>query len=341
MRQINKILYITNNNVYIHIENDTIVLIIDNDEKMRIPSNLIEQIIVFGNTTISSYLIKYCSDKNIILSYVSVYGNFYGRFYGKTNGNIILRKRQYELYKSTYSVEIVRNMILGKIVNSKNLLLRCNRDIDDEEKNDKIIIQVNKLSNIINQLKTAKSIDEIRGLEGSAASIYFGCFDLLLKTNDPKMLFDKRTKYPPENNFNALLSLLYTLFTTTITSALESFGLDSSLGYMHTIKPGRASLSLDLIEEFRAPIIDKFVITLINRKQITSDDFKKTGEGIHLKENSLKKVLTLWEKHKEEEIEYPLYKTKVKIKQLPYLQSQLLAQTIREDILQYPPFKWK
>lgn len=232
-------------------------------------------------------------------------------------------------------------MILGKFINCKHVLQRASRDSIDINKKSHLIDAINKIDSNIKLLKDLDNIDSIRGLEGAVATIYFNVFDDMLKTDNEKMFFIKRSKRPPENNCNALLSLFYTLLTLNITSALEVYGLDSSLGYMHTLRPGRASLSLDLIEELRSPIVDKFVINLINLKQISDKDFENKEEGIKLKENSLKKVLNLWEQYKENEVYYSLYKTKVKIKNIPYLQAQLLAQTIRGDIKQYPPFKWK
>lgn len=341
MKQINKVIYIINDNTYLHCQVDAIVIEIDNEEKLRIPVNIIEQIIIFGNTTISSALLKLCNSNNIIISYVSTYGNFLGRFYGKTNGNIFLRKKQYDLINTEKGINIAKNMILGKVINSKNVLLRVSRDSVNNIKKDNILKAIEKIKIESKKLKLCNNIDSIRGIEGNIASIYFGVFDDMLKIDDESMLFKKRSKRPPENNCNALLSLLYTLFTINITSALESFGLDSSCGFMHSLKSGRASLSLDLIEEFRAPIIDKFIITIINRKQITSIDFENKNEGIVLKESSLKKMLKLWEDYKETEINYSLYNQKIKIKMISYLQAQLLAQTIREDIEQYPPFKWR
>lgn len=342
MKIINKILYVTTENLVLHCHNKTITLTFKDEEKLRIPISLIEEIIIFGNTMISNYVIKECYENNIIISYVSVYGNFCGRFYGKTNGNILLRKKQYDLYNNMDErVKIVKNIILGKFVNSKNVLMRVAKDSNEIKKKNSLIEAANKINSNINILKNMNNIDSIRGLEGAVANIYFNSFDSMLKTNDSLMFFDKRSKRPPKNNCNAILSFLYTLLTLNVTSGLESFGLDSSLGYMHSIKPGRASLSLDLIEEFRAPIVDKFVITLINRKQLSSNDFENGIEGIKLKDKSLKRILNLWEEHKDTEILHPLYNQKVKIKLIPYLQAQLLAQCIRGDIEQYPPFKWR
>lgn len=342
MIQINKVLYITHDDLYLYIQNENIIIKNnENVEKLRVPLLLIEGIVIFGNTTISNYVIKICSDYNIIISYVSVYGNYYGRFCGKNNGNIFLRKKQYEMYGTTKSIELVKNIILGKVLNSRNVLLRVIRDCEDIEKKNNLIESSNKILEISKNLKDANTIDSIRGIEGSIANIYFSTFDNMLKVEDERMLFQKRSKRPPENYCNCLLSLLYTLLTMNVTSALETYGLDSSCGYMHTLKSGRASLSCDLVEEFRAPIVDKFVINLINRKQITQKDFEFGENGIVLTKQGLKKVLDLWEKHKENEVFYPLYNKKVKIKVVPYLQAQLMAQYIRGDIEKYPPFKWK
>lgn len=339
--QINKVLYITNDDLYIKCINENLVIINNKtEEKITIPLIILEEIVIFGNTTISNYLIKNCTENNIVISYVSTYGNFYGRFYGKNTGNVFLRQKQY-LLNEEKRLNFCKNSILAKSLNYKNLVLRMNRDCDDIDKKNKLVDCANKIGNNCAKIKDCDNIDSLRGLEGDISNIYFGNFDNMIKTKDEDMFFHKRSKKPPKNNCNAVLSLLYTLLTMNVTAGLETFGLDSQYGYMHSLRSGRASLSCDIVEEFRGLFVDKFVLTLINRNQINSSDFEFGEDGIRLNKNSMKKVLDLWEKFKEEEILFPLYNTKVKRKIIPYLQAQLLAQYIRGDIEQYPPFRWK
>ena len=339
---IQKVLYILNDDVYLSLQGESLVLKHQDIEKLRLPLNSIEIIVLFGNNIISNHLIKACSDVGIILSYVNIYGNFIGRFYGKKSGNVFLRKNQYLLYdKEDNSLELVKNIMLSKFLNSANLLKYYSRFSKDKEVAELFYDGAVKILEQSKKINEIESIDELRGLEGAISSIYFDHFDLLIKTKDLDMKFQTRSKNPPLNNCNSLLSLFYTLYTLNVTSGLESFGLDSQLGYMHRMRSGRASLSCDIIEEFRSPIVDRLVIKIINLSQVSSKDFEKTEEGIKLKKDSLKRVLQLWEAYKEEEIYHPFLRKNVKIKLLPYIQSQLLAQFIRGDIESYPAFYFK
>ncbi len=341
MIDINKTLYILNDNTYLHVDHDSFLIECD-DQKTRVPVNLIEQIIIFGSTSISDYFIRFCSENNIFVSYVSFYGKYYGGLRGKfKNSNIFLRQKQYRLYEdNSFRTSFSKNVVLGKILNQYGTLLYAAKNTD-EENNVKLVYAAGQLKTSLAQLKESETIEEIRGVEGKASSTYFGVFDNMLKTSNKEMLFIKRSKRPPENNCNALLSFLYTLLNLNCIAALESFGLDSFLGYMHTLKPGRESLANDLIEEFRSPVVDRFVVTLINRKQIKPDDFEHKGTSIYLKEASRKKVLLLWEEDRNKTVFFPLYKRNAPKKLLPYLQAQLLAQYIRGDISEYPPYIWE
>ena len=338
MRHIGKNLYLLSENNYIHVDNDDILITNENGQNTRIPPSLIENIVVFGNNTISSFLLRFCSKHNIGLSYVSEYGKLYGRFSGEFNRCIVLRKKQYDLYQTNKSFSFSKSIILAKAVNSKNNLLQCVKDATDENKKDALIVAANTISSFKEMLLNCQTDEELLGIEGKISQIYFSHFDSMLKTKDEKMLFIERSRRPPENFCNCLLSFLYTLYTNDITSALESAGLDSYLGYNHKLHPGRQSLSLDVLEEFRAVIIDRFVITIINRKQITPKDFSNKEHVISLSEEGRKKLLKLWEDYKETKIKHSLYNKEVEIKLLPYLQEQLLAQFIRGDIDEYPPF---
>ena len=338
MRKIGKNIYILSDDNYISIDGEDIVVKNSEENKIRIPAILVENIVVFGNTTITSSVIRFCSKHNINLTYASAYGKIYGRFVGEFNRCIVLRKQQYDIYNTERAFEIPKNIMLAKFINSKNTLMQCAKDSVDDNKREKLLYAVEQISSIKEALFNCNNDKELMGIEGRVAQIYFGVFDNMLKTKDENMLFVERSKRPPENFCNCLLSFLYVLYTNDITAALESVGLDSYLGYNHKIHPGRQSLSLDLLEEFRSCIVDKFVITLINRKQITSKDFETKNNEIKLNENGRKKLLKLWEEYKSNTIYHNYYDKKVEIKLLPYLQAQLLAQFIRGDIDNYPAF---
>lgn len=340
MRQINKTIYVLNDDYYIHCENEALVFRKKNEEICRIPSLGIEQIIIFGNTTVSSYLIGYCCKHNILLSYVTKYGNYQGSFYGEMNGNVLLRKKQYSLFNTDQERQIAKNIVLGKAINSRHTLLRAAKNAKEEEKS-AINIACDKIRELIEKVIMADSISSIRGLEGVIADIYFAQFDKMIKTNDSTMLFVKRSRKPPLNNCNAALSLLYTLATLNCVSAIECAGLDSEFGFLHALRSGRHSLACDLVEEFRSCMVDRYVIKMINLRKITSNDFENDGSGIRFKEKKLNEFLNEWEDYKSQELEHPLYKKKIQIKAIPYIQAQLLAENIRGDISEYPPIEWR
>lgn len=348
MIQVKKVLYILNPNTYIHCENDVFEVItkmIDSDgveskKAVNVPALTIEQIVIFGPAIVSDFLVGYCSKHKIPISYVSQYGVYYGRMCGKNVGNVLLRRKQYQMYDSSEKLAIAKNIVLGKAINQKNLLEYMAKSI--EERTSQKLSQASQIiSGMLGDIAAAKTVDEVRGLEGSIASNYFDQFDNMIKQKSTGMEFEKRSKRPPENNCNALLSFLYTMLTLNCTAALESFGLDSAVGYLHELHPGRDSLSCDLIEEFRAPFVDRFVLTLINRKQVTQKDFESVSGNIQLKEMAKRKILTEWENSKNEKVSFPLYKKDVQRKLIPYLQAQLLAQYIRGDIPEYPPYIWE
>ena len=309
-------------------------------EKSRIPAHTIEAIICLCNTTVSTPFIGFCGENGIALSFHSDNGKFYGRIYGSVSGNVLLRKKQYEWIGSHKSAEVVRNIILGKIVNSRNMLTRAARNTTEE----KALILKEQAEKLLEQeysLECAKTIDSIRGIEGAAATVYFRAFDAMLKTDEVEMMFEKRSRRPPENRVNALLSFAYMLLKNDTQSALESVGIDPAAGYLHTLRPGRPSMALDLMEELRAPLCDRFVISLINLKQITASDFDTEGIEYKLKDKARRKVIQEWQLRKKETITHPYLKEKIPIGLIPYCQAMLLARHFRGDIDGYPPFIWR
>ena len=340
MRRVNKTIYVTSDGYYIHCENDSLVFRKEENELVRIPVVSIEQLVIFGNTTISSFLVGFCAKHNILLTYVSSHGMYYGTFHGAISGNVLLRQKQYSIKGQPKEVDIARNIVLGKAINSRHTLIRAIKNAS-EDRAMNLKQAAEKIKGNIAKLEKTNNIDGLRGLEGIIAEIYFSQFDNMLKTSDSDMRFDKRSKRPPENYCNSALSLLYTLLTSNCESALNSVGLDSEFGYLHSLRPGRHSLACDLIEELMTCIVDRFVITMINRKQITGKDFEKDESGIKFKDNKISEFLNKWEEYKSEEIVHPLYKTKVQIKTIPYIQAQLLAQCVRGDIVEYPPIEWR
>lgn len=340
MKKLGNTLYILTENSYLHCDNGTICVKVSGTEKIRIPAHTIDAIICLCNTTVSSPFIGFCGENGISLSFHSNNGKFYGRIYGAVNGNVLLRKKQYQWIDNPESIEVVRNILQGKFINSRNLILKSSRGTTDDNSN-KLKNTALLLSEQAELLDKAESIDSMRGIEGAAASIYFQSFDAMLKSSEEDMKFEKRSRRPPENRVNALLSFTYMLMKNDMQSALESVGLDPSAGYLHTLRPGRPSLALDMMEELRASLCDRFVISLINLKQIQSKDFDTKDGAFNLSDDARKTVIREWQQRKKEIITHPFLKEKIEIGLIPYCQSMLLARHIRGDIDGYPPFIWR
>lgn len=342
MKKLNNVLYILTADSYLYCQNDTIAVKIGGDEKVRIPSHTIESIVCFGNTTVSTPFIAFCSERKIGLTFLSDYGKFYGRIYGAVSGNVLLRKKQYQsMDDEVISTEIVLNILYGKIANSKNVLLRGARENSSKDSQNALYKAVEQLSEIAQAMSQADDIIRLRGLEGVAASTYFGVFDHMLKTDDEQLRFVKRSKRPPENAVNALLSFMYMLLKNDVQSALETVGLDPAGGFLHALRPGRPSLALDIMEELRSPLCDRLVLSLINLKQIKADDFANEMDRVILSDKARRLVIDVWQKRKKEEIIHPYINEKISIGLIPYVQAQLLARFFRGDIVNYPPFIWR
>ena len=309
----------------------------------RIPLHNLEGIVSFGYRGTSPALMGACVERNISLCYLTPQGKFLARISGRVKGNVILREQQYTSKNDEkISLEIARNCILGKVYNARWVLERAIRDhalqIDTNRVKDASVF----LKNALERIRNAESKEQLRGYEGEAASIYFGVFDELILQQKKEFVFRGRNKRPPLDNVNALLSFVYTLLTNSITSALESVGLDPYVGYLHTDRPGRASLSLDMIEELRAILADRFVLTLINKKIISGKNFSAKENGAVLMDDDLRKnVLTEWQNKKKETITHPYLKEKVEWGMVPYVQAMLLARYLRGDLDGYPVFLWK
>lgn len=340
MKKLLNVLYILTENSYLHCENGSICVKAGGTEKTRIPAHTIESIICLCNTTVSTPFIGFCSENGISLSFHSDTGKFYGRICGAVSGNVLLRQKQYQWIGEKQSIAVVCNMISGKLLNSRNVLMKSARSTASENK-ERLHQAAQMLSDQQAALENVSDIDSIRGIEGAAATVYFRAFDAMLKTDDNDLIFDKRSRRPPENRVNALLSFVYMLLKNDTQSALESVGLDPAAGYLHTLRPGRPSLALDLMEELRAPLCDRFVISLLNLKQIKSNDFDTTNGEYRLRDDARRQVIREWQLRKKEQITHPFLKEKIEIGLIPYCQAMLLARHMRGDLDGYPPFIWR
>jgi len=332
-------LYITSPDAYIRKEGMTFVVEIEDKKALQAPVHTIENIVCFGFKPLTPALMAFCVENNIGISYMSMHGKFLARVYGEQRGNVLLRKTQYAMHdEEERSVLIAKNIIAAKITNSRSVLQRHKRNHGDSA-DGRISKSIDDLARYIKLVQNAHNLDVLRGYEGDAASIYFGCFNELITSQKEDFAMNGRTKRPPLDYVNALLSFVYMLLVNELRSAMETTGLDPQVGFLHRIRPGRPSLALDLMEEFRAYIADRVVLNLINLKQVTKADFERreTGE-IRISDRGRKEVLMAYQKKKDEVIEHPFLGDKTTVGLLPHIQAMLLARYIRGDMEQYPPF---
>lgn len=337
MITIGKTVYCLTDGTYIHCDNDSIVFELSSGMKQKLAYHVISEIIIFHTTTLSTYVMDKCGQHNIIVHYISNYGYYKGSYFGRYSSNVILRKCQFDMISDNQkSLLYVRNLLCAKIKNSMWTLRYFGHHAADSEA---IKITIGRLKSYIDKLKSTDCIDDLRILEANAASEYFSVFDDLLKVCDNDMQFERRSRRPPLNNINALLSFFYTLATSISDSALMCRGLDSECGYLHTLRSGRHSLACDFVEEFRSCIVDRFVITIVNRKEVVASDFVHDNDGIYLTDEAKRKLLQKWDNYLDTTfVVHPLYDKKLSLRLLFYEQAQYLAQYIRGDICDYPAF---
>lgn len=343
MRKLLNTLYVTSENSYLTLDGENIVVYEEKQEIGRLPLHNLEGIVSFGYRGTSPALMGACADRNISLCYMTPQGKFLARVTGKIKGNVILREQQYRSSQDEeVSLSIAKNCILGKIYNSRWVLERAIRDHGLQIDVEKVKSASDNLKKSLEYIKECQTKEQLRGYEGEAASIYFGVFDQLILQQKKDFPFHGRNKRPPLDNMNAMLSFVYTLLTNTVASALESVGLDPYVGYLHTERPGRVSLALDMIEELRAVLADRFVLSLVNKKIVSGKCFKQKENGAVLLDDEFRKrLLAEWQSKKKETLTHPYLKEKVEWGMVPYVQAMLLARYLRGDLDGYPVFLWK
>lgn len=342
MKKLLNTLYITTPDRYLSLDGENVVIWQEKTEVGRFPLHNLDSIITFGYAGVSPALMGKCAANDISLAFLSRNGKFLARVEGEVNGNVLLRREQYRIADDHRSLAIARNMIAAKLYNSRWVLERTVRDhsmrIDCEAFKRKSAFLQEQISKATN----APDKDTLRGIEGEGASLYFSIFDDMILQQKEDFYFQTRNKRPPLDNVNAMLSFAYTLTTGMCASALEMVGLDAYVGFLHTDRPGRRSLALDLLEEFRAPMCDRYVLMLINKKLMHPEDFIKREDGaVIMTEEGRRKFLAAWQDRKQDEIKHPFIGEKMQWGMLPYAQALLLARYIRGDLDCYPPFMWK
>jgi len=343
MRKLLNILFVTSQGAYLNKEGETVVVSVERVTKLQVPIHTLQGIVCFGNVAMSPFLMGHCAEQQVSVSFLTEYGKFLASVHGKVSGNVLLRRAQYRMADdSACSAKVASNILKGKIANARSVLQRAGRDHGDKLDAQKVTNVVARLQQSLQKLDVMTDLDSLRGVEGDSAADYFDVFDELIVAQKNAFVFDGRNRRPPQDNVNCLLSFVYTLLMHDVRSALEVVGLDPCVGFLHRDRPGRAGLALDLMEEFRAVIADRLVLSLINRLQVNAKDFEQSATGAVLMKNAARKeLLTAYQKRKQEEVVHPFINETVPVGMLFYVQAMLLARFIRGDIDGYPPYIWK
>jgi len=342
MKPLLNTLFVTTPNAYLAKDGETVVVRVEQEIRLRVPVHTLSGIVCFGPVTCSPFLLGLCAERGVQISFLTETGRFLAGVRGPVSGNVLLRRAQYRAADDERRrLEMARHFVAGKIANARTVLLRGARETEGPASKD-LESAAGALASSLEEAGRVSSLDALRGVEGEAARRYFGVFSHLLRVNDPELRMDGRSRRPPLDPVNALLSFLYTLLVHDVRGALESVGLDPAVGYLHEDRPGRPGLALDLMEEFRPVLADRVALTLINRRQIRPGDFRKLENGaVLLKEESRKTVLQAWQQRKQEEVLHPLLGERVAAGLLPHVQAMFAARCLRGELPAYPPFLWK
>ena len=343
MKKLLNTLYVTTQGAYLAREGETVVVRHEHENLLRVPIHTLSGIVCFGQVSCSPPLMGMCAENNVALSFLTEHGRFIARVQGPVNGNVLLRREQYRKADSEEATtSIARAAVLAKIANCRTVVLRAAREHADQSATEALDAGAARMASILVSVDKAATADEIRGYEGQAASVYFGVFDHLIAVSKDTFFFRERSRRPPLDNVNTLLSFLYTLLVHDIEGALEAVGLDPAVGFLHRDRPGRPSLALDLMEELRPVLADRLTLTLINRRQVQAGDFRKSESGAVLLEDAARKeVLIAWQKRKQEQIQHPFLGESIELGLLPHVQALLFARYIRGDLDGYPAYFWR
>ncbi len=336
-------LFVTTQGAYLSKEGETIAVKTDGEIRLRLPVHTIGGIVCFGNVSCSPYLMGFCAENNVAISFLSEHGRFLAKVPGPVSGNVLLRREQYRKADDPeFSGEATKFILTGKIANSRTVLQRALRDHSNKIDEQQVRGAVMRLNHLLESVSHEKPLDVLRGIEGDAAHIYFSVFDHLIVAQKEAFRFDERNRRPPLDNVNCLLSFIYTLLMHDVRSALETVGLDPAVGFLHRDRPGRPGLALDLMEEFRSFVADRLTLSLINLQQVQNKSFKKTDSGaVIMNDDARKAVLVAYQERKQEEILHPFLDEKVMFGMLFHIQALLMARYLRGDLDGYPPFIWK
>jgi CRISPR-associated protein Cas1 len=335
-------LFVTTQGAYLAKDGETVAVRIERDVALRVPLHTLDSIVCFGNVGCSPFLLGFCGERNVALSFLTENGRFLARVQGPVSGNVLLRREQYRRADDlAFSAQVAAACVLGKIANCRTVLLRALRDHTD--KIDAPVLQeaVDRLGASLRRVQGDLSVDEVRGVEGDAARVYFSAFDHLIIRDKASFFMRQRSRRPPLDRINCLLSFLYTLVLHDIRSALETVGLDPAVGYLHRDRPGRSGLALDLMEEFR-PLADRLALSLVNLGQLQQGDFTiSDGGAVRMSDTARKTLLVAYQKRKQEEMNHPFLEEKMSLGLFFHTQALLFARYLRGELDGYPPVIWK
>jgi CRISP-associated protein Cas1 len=340
MKPILNTLYVQTQGAYLRLDHETLKLEVEKELKFQIPLHHLGAIFAFGNVLFSPFLIHKCAEDGRNLVWLSEYGKFKARITSSTTGNVLLRKAQHQAIDSPETtLTIAKHLIAGKLQNARSVVMRAAREAKTASDREILAKTAEIHAEAIANAATATNLDRLRGIEGYAAKAYFGSFTPMIRQNQEAFRFNERSKNPPRDPINTLLSFTYTLLVNDCIAACEGVGLDPQMGFIHALRPGKPSLALDLMEELRSPLADRLVLTLINRGQIKPDDFiERPGGAIYLSETAKKTLLTAYQQRKQEEVKHLVIDSQVPFGLVPHLQARLLARHLRGDLPSYQPF---
>ena len=343
MHQLLNTLYLTTEGAYLRLDHDTLRVEVERETKLQVPIHHLGGIVCFGDVLVSPAALARCAQDGRFVVFLDRNGRFQARVEGPVSGNVLLRCAQYAAMRDqATTLTIARNVVGGKIQNSRQIVLRAARETDQPDDGNALRQTAEALANVLGRVPLSEDLDHLRGLEGEAARHYFSTFDRMVREDHPTFTMNGRNRRPPTDPVNALLSFLYALLMNDCVAALEGVGLDPQMGFLHALRPGRAALALDLMEELRSVFADRLALTLINRKQVAANQFHaRPGGAVHLEDAARKEVIVAYQKRKQEEITHPVLNQKMPLGLVPHVQARLLARVLRGDLEAYPPFLYR
>lgn len=343
MKRLLNTLYVTTDGAYLARDGETVLVRVEEETRLRVPIHTLGGIVCFGRVSCSPPLMGFCGERGVAISFLTPNGRFLARVEGPVSGNVLLRREQYRRADEDIgAAEIARSIVSAKVANSRIVLLRAAREASDPPRTERLSAAASRLGRVLEGLRDPLPLASVRGKEGEAAAAYFGAFGDLIAAQKVAFYFRGRSRRPPMDNTNALLSFLYALLLHDCRSALESVGLDPAVGFLHRDRPGRPGLALDLMEEFRAFLADRLALSLINRQQVKSKGFSASESGsVKMDDDTRKQVLVAFQERKQEELTHPFLDEKVPLGLVPHLQALLLARFLRGELDAYPAFFWR